>query len=102
MTDGYRLSNEALTDLSEIYAYTRQKFGTVQADQYANGLEQSLLAIAAFPNIGPEITVFRVPVRVHPHGQHVIIYVVGNGYTLIVRVLAARQHWQQILSQGSE
>ena len=98
MTTRYRLSNEAQTDLSNIYSYTRETFGKAQAELYVAGLMQSLTAIGAYPHIGPAVSAFRTPVRIRSYAQHVIIYVVEGEQTLVIRVLAARQHWQQVLS----
>lgn len=98
MTTSYRLSNEAKNDLSEIYAYTRQKFGAAQAEFYVAGLTQSLVAIGAYPSIGQEVSAFRTPVRIRSYAKHVIIYVVEQEDAIIVRVLSARQNWQLALS----
>ena len=40
----------------------------------------------------------RPPVRFHPYGAHLIVYVVEGDDILIVRVLHGRQDWESLLS----
>ena len=94
---GYTLSELAAADLAAIYAHTRQKYGLVQAGAYLASIEEALDIIAGFPGIAAEHPAFQPSIRVHPHGQHVILYTATDAEPLIVRVLGARQDWQCVL-----
>jgi toxin ParE1/3/4 len=98
VTLGYRLSKAAQKDLADIYRYTREKFGKAQAESYISSLRESLALIAGQPLMGPERTELTPPVRVHPHGQHIIVYVPEGERPLIVRIVSGKQHWQPLLS----
>lgn len=97
MTAGYRLSKAAKKDLADIYRYTREKFGKAQSETYLAGLRLALDVVAEYPLIGPEQTEFNPSIRMHPHEQHVILYVADAELPLIVRIVAGRQRWQLLL-----
>lgn len=98
MTVGYRLSKAAQKDLADIYLFTRENFGKAQAESYVTSLRASLALIAEQPLIGPERAELTPPIRMHPHGQHIILYVSDRGRPFIVRIVSGRQHWQALLS----
>lgn len=94
MTIGYRLSEAARKDLAVTYRYTREKFGKAQAETYVAKLKLALEVIAEHPSIGPEHNEFTPPVRMHPHGEHVILYLVERPRPVIVRILPRRSDWR--------
>lgn len=94
MTTGYRLSEAARKDLAVTYRFTSQKVGRAQAETYVAELKLALKIIADHPSIGPEHSEFTPPVRIHPHGEHVIIYRVEGPCPMIVRILPRRSDWR--------
>jgi toxin ParE1/3/4 len=94
VTVGYRLSNAALKDLAVTYRYTREKFGKAQAETYIAELKLTLDAIADHPSIGPEHSEFNPPIRIHPHREHVILYLVEGPSPFIVRIVPSRSDWR--------
>lgn len=94
----YRTSLKADDDIIELYARGVVTFGTQQAERYFDGLFSAFALLAANPNIARERTELVPPVRLHPYGAHMIVYVEREEGILIVRVLHGRQDWQQLLS----
>ena len=83
----YELSDRADSDLKEIYKYSYVSHGEAQADRYYDGLIARLEFLAETPQIARERRDLKPPVRVHPHGRHLIVYQDREGHILIVRVL---------------
>lgn len=95
----YRITEEAASDIVEIYVYGAQTFGTVQAERYHAGLEIAFERIAAQPLLMRERTEIQPPVRVYPKDAHIIVYLIEeSGGVLIIRVLHHRQDWEHHLS----
>ena len=83
----YELSDRADLDLKEIYKYSNVTHGKTQADRYYYGLIVRPEFLADTPQIARERRDLKPPVRVHPHGRHLIVYQEREGHILIVRVL---------------
>jgi len=96
--DHYRLAPAAETDLEDIWLYTARNWSIEQADLYADALENAFDTLVAMPKIARERREFDPPVRVHPSGQHVIVYRIEADHLLILRVLGGRQNWQSFLT----
>ncbi|WP_370043510.1 type II toxin-antitoxin system RelE/ParE family toxin [Sinorhizobium fredii] len=98
-----RLTPRARADLEDIWQYTAETWSVEQADRYIESLSGTFEALLAMPEMARERSEFAVPVRIHPSGQHVIIYWIEPDYLLIIRVLGARQDWRaalEILDNG--
>ena len=96
------LSEDADRDLDDIYIQSVDLFGVRQADQYIDGLLDTLDMIVAFPRMARLRDDISPPVRAHAHQSHVIIYDVDDhGDVLIVRIRHAHEDWQQ-LSEGTD
>lgn len=92
----YRLTRKAEDDLIEIYVDGAAQFGRAQAEAYLAALESVFEIIAANPLLAAEREEISPPVRVHPHGSHIVIYLVDDaGDILIVRVRHAREDWMR-------
>ena len=83
----YRLSERADSDLKEIYKYSCLTHGEARADRYYEGLTARLEFLADAPLIARERHDLNPPVRIHPHGRHLIVYQAQDAHILIVRVL---------------
>ena len=88
---GYRLTPAAREDLAEIWRFTAERWSEDQADSYIDGLVSAFETIAGFPDIARERTEFTPPVRIHPSGAHLVVYLKGRGQVTILRVLHGRQ-----------
>ena len=90
----YRLSRRAKEDLIAIYVDGAAAFGVRQAEAYFARLERAFGLIADNPRIARERVEIVPPVRIHPCGAHIVIYVVEpNDDVLIVRVRHSREDW---------
>jgi toxin ParE1/3/4 len=83
----YKLTPEAENDLIKIYLFGFQNFGEAQAENYFSELEEVFRMLGETPLICRERLEFSPPVRIHPHGRHLIVYVIDTDRILIVRVL---------------
>ena len=93
----YRLTHKAAEDLKSIYVYGAQQFGRARADSYYGAIVDVLEFLANFPRAARERMEFLPPVRIHPVGAHVVIYVIEGEGILVIRVLHGRQDWERYL-----
>lgn len=82
-------------DLIDIYLYGSQNFGQSQAERYFAEINQAFSFLADNPWVANERPEFVPPVRIHPHGKHLIVYTVEDDFLLIVRVLHQRMDIKQ-------
>ena len=95
----WTLSQRAATDLLAIAQYTIDEHGSEQAGRYRDGLLATLERLADYPRLARERSEIDPPVRVHPHGSHLIIYLIEADDTLrILRFAHAREDWDENLS----
>lgn len=92
----YRLTRKAAEDIIAIYQDGIRLFGAVQAEKYHSAMEKAFQLLSENPELAREREEITPPVRVHPHGTHLIVYIVErNGDILIVRVRHGREDWQE-------
>lgn len=89
---------KAREDMREIWRYTFKTWSDIQASRYIASLNTSFDAIEAMPEIAREHLEFSPPVRIHPSGKHLIVYVIGQQKVEIARVLGARTDWRKALN----
>jgi toxin ParE1/3/4 len=95
----YKLTRQAIADLDDIWRYSAETWSVAQADRYTDDLTHTFDMLASIPNLGRERTEFTPPVRIHAHGEHLIIYTFANETVNIIRILGGRQSWQGILER---
>ena len=92
---GYRLSRAAAADIRHIFSEGMRLFGRPQAVKYHFYLDSVLDAVAANPRLARERPELRPPMRVHPCGSHIVLYLVDAAdEVLIVRVRHHREDWK--------
>ena len=74
-------------DLNNIWLYSFQNWGEVQADRYFDQLSKAIELLGKTPLMCRERQEFTPPVRIHHHASHLIIYVAAEGGIDVVRVL---------------
>jgi toxin ParE1/3/4 len=90
----YRLTKRAAEDLRHIYREGKRLFGKEQADLYHQHLHNVFDMLGENPKLARIRTEISPPVRIHPSGPHLIIYVERNGGgILIIRVRHYRENW---------
>lgn len=93
---GYRLSRKADDDLTQVYLYSFERFGEVQADTYTSELSACFRLLAEQPRLGRGRPGQPEDRRAFFHGSHIIAYRITPAGILIQRVLDARSDWQRI------
>ncbi len=93
----YRLTPRAIADLEEIWLYTAETWSIAKADRYTDSFAQSFDTILTMPEIARERLEFSPPVRIHPSGQHHVVYRIEADYLLVIRILGGGQDWAAIL-----
>ena len=88
-----RRSAQADADLTDIYLQSATLFGPNQAERYLDELERAFQLIAEFPLTARLRTEVAPPIRVHPHGAHVILYVVEGADVYILRIRHGGEDW---------
>lgn len=87
----WRVRPAAQADLAAIWRHGARTWGAAQADRYADGLFALFDLLAQFPEMARERAEFTPPVRIHPSGAHLVIYLDGGQGIEIVRILHAHQ-----------
>ena len=87
-----RIVKQALVDqdLVEIWLYTFDEWGEIQADRYLDELDKATHLLAAQPLQCHSRGEFNPAVRIHHHAHHLIVYLVMEDGINIVRVLHER------------
>lgn len=98
--DQLEVSDAASDDLIAIWQYTAGRWGVDQADHYVDALERTFKTLLAMPEIGRERSEFVPPVRIHPSGEHIVIYLVEASTLVIVRILHQRMDIERHLGKG--
>ena len=93
----YELTPQALDDLDDIWRYTAGTWSVEQADTYIDSLANVFDLLVSMPEMAPERHEFTPRVRIHPHGHHLVIYIVREDTVVIVRVLGGAQNWRAVL-----
>ena len=87
MINNYILTNEADSDLSDIFDYTENEFGYNQAVKYLSNLKTALSKISKNPAIGRKRKDLKKGIFSVPEQSHVIFYLINKEVLIIVRVL---------------
>jgi toxin ParE1/3/4 len=90
----YKLTLKAEDDILYIYSEGELLFGIDQATEYHTKMERVLEFLSENPNAARERNEINPPVRVHPYGSHIIIYMrVSSKQILVLRVRHKREDW---------
>lgn len=91
----YRLTREAAQDVRHIYQESKRRFGRQQADAYHGHLKRVFELLARNPELARLREEIDPPVRIHPTGSHLVVYIdQGEPDILIVRLRHFRENWQ--------
>jgi len=86
-----RLTPRAGQDLTGIWEHGAAQWGEARADAYLRALAHLFDLIAEFPEMSPLRTEFTPPVRLHPHGAHLVVHLEDTAGVLVLRVISNRQ-----------
>jgi toxin ParE1/3/4 len=87
----YRLTNEAVKDLEEIWSYTCNKWSVGQADRYYNLIIDEIVFIASNPLSGKSQDFIKQGYRSSKVKSHLVFYqMTDDDNILVVRILHQR------------
>lgn len=90
----YKLTHKAEDDIVALYVEGVRLFGIAQAEKYHAELETAFRFLADNPEAARERQEISPPVRIHPCGSHVIVYLIeSSGDILVVRVRHGHEDW---------
>ena len=84
----------ARADLDQIFLHGLKTYGEAAAGRYIGQLLDLYELISGQPEMARERIEIVPPVRIHPHGAHLIVYRIGEGVVTIIRVLPSAADWQ--------
>ncbi len=91
---GYRLTGDADADLFDLFVYGIEQFGLSKAQAYREALSTTFERITEYPRAVRVREEMPIPMRVHRHGSHMIVYKIESDDTvLIVRIRHSREDW---------
>lgn len=88
--NAYRLGPKAGEDLTKIFDYTDENWGTEQAERYIDALDKAFQLIASLPGIGRACNYIYPGVRRMESGSHMIFYKREEHGVFIAKVLHKR------------
>jgi toxin ParE1/3/4 len=92
----YKLTNQAVEDLSKIWDYTFEVWSEKQADKYYEMLILNCQEIAEHPNLGTIYDGITQDLLGIKANRHIIFYrVINNDYVEITRILHERMDLKQ-------
>ncbi|HOX79086.1 MAG TPA: type II toxin-antitoxin system RelE/ParE family toxin [Bacteroidales bacterium] len=87
----YRLTNEAVKDLEEIWSYTCNKWSVGQADRYYHLIMEEIEFIASNPLSGKSVDYVKQGYRSAKVKSHLVFYhMTDENNILVVRILHQR------------
>ena len=89
-----RLARRASRDLEAIHLAGIERFGSDQANRYLDGIWDKLSFLTENPLIAREREEIDPPIRAHPHGSHLLVYVTDGDELLVLRVAHGREDWR--------
>ena len=83
----YELYPAAENDLEKIWQYSVDTWGVRRALKYLDDLHSTFQLLTTSPFIGRQHPEFSPVVHIHPHGHHLIMYMVTAYGISVVRIL---------------
>ncbi len=85
--NNYELTNEADTDLENIFEYTEKSHNQDQGILYLSNIENVFFQLSKQPNLGRLRNDIKEDIFSFPIQKHIIFYVIGTHKLIIIRVL---------------
>jgi toxin ParE1/3/4 len=87
---GYRLTQDAQSDLIEIRSYTLRQWGAAQSQKYLSELRKTIRLFAETPSLGRVRSEVALNVLSFPYVSHVIYYVEYERQLVVFALLHKR------------
>ena len=78
---------EASADVEAIYRFSQARFGVAVADDYHEGLLETVVRLETFPEMGREVSGLAPPVRALSFRSHAIYYRFDGATVTVERIL---------------
>lgn len=88
----YELAASAATDLVDIVCFSKQTWGSAQAQRYREELELAVQQIALAPGVGRKREAIAPGLRSFPVAQHVAFYIQRKDRIIVLRILHPRMN----------
>ncbi len=98
MTRRLVLLPAAISDLSDIWDYTAERWSLTQARTYASGMTELLLLLCDQPEIAPLFGKLTLPVRVYRYRSHLVIFTADHTTVEVIPVVHGRSNWVELVS----
>jgi len=96
----YKLTNQAVEDLSKIWDYTFEIWSEKQADKYYNGLISNCEEIAENPDLGKNYKGISKQLFGIKSNRHIIFYrTLNENYVEITRILHERMDLKKRITE---
>jgi toxin ParE1/3/4 len=86
----YRITRQAARDLKEIWHYTANNHGEIQADRYVAMLKAGCTKITKNPTIRRVLNLAGSEVRIYECEHHFIVYLANEAEVIIIAFLHER------------
>lgn len=96
----YEISKEALSDINEIWLYTKDRWSVEQADRYYNLIFDEIDFICNNPGAGKSKEHIRKGYKASKVKSHLIFYRVVNNVVEIIRILHENMDIENRLSDS--
>ncbi|MFM6997630.1 MAG: type II toxin-antitoxin system RelE/ParE family toxin [Bacteroidota bacterium] len=83
-----KFRSKANQDLLDIFQFSLEAFGEVQAKKYASDVLDQINILGRFPMIG--ISSKKSSIRILPVHQHVVVYEIYSAHLTVLRILSAK------------
>ena len=93
----YILTNEADSDLDEIFDYTEDEHGFDQAVKYLSDLENMFAQLVKYPNLGRERKEIKKGIFSFAEQLHTVVYQIEKDHLIMVRVLDGKKDIPKLL-----
>lgn len=84
----YRITNEGVKDLEDIWGYTCRMWSEDQADRYYNAIISGFKIICSNPTLfGKDYGMIIHGLRGFKINKHIIFYLIESNYVYVIRIL---------------
>ncbi|WP_419811660.1 type II toxin-antitoxin system RelE/ParE family toxin [Bacterioplanoides sp.] len=91
---------KAEEDLINIWLYSMERWGVIQADHYLDQLNTALISISANPEIGTDCSNIRTGYRRLHIRRHLIFYRIHSHYIAIIRILGDEMDYRPLIAMS--
>jgi toxin ParE1/3/4 len=96
MSNALAITPAARADIDHIWSYGAATWGVAKADLYLDAMEETVRRIVDMPRMARVYPRLGKGIRAIPCGVHMIVYSFQADVVTVLRILSARQGWQNV------